>query len=89
MALGARAQEVVRSVLSQGLALIGAGAALGALAALTLGRSLSALLYGVDTTDPLTFATVALVLGVTAVIASIVPALRAARLDPASVLRSD
>jgi putative ABC transport system permease protein len=76
-------------VLRQGLALIAAGAVLGALAALTLGRSLSALLYGVSSADPLTFAATALVLGSNAVLASLVPALRAARLDPASVLRSD
>jgi predicted permease len=89
MALGARAQQVIRTVLGQGLGLIGAGVALGALAALSLGRFLSALLFGIDATDPVTFAGVALLLIAIALAASIVPALRAARLDPASVLRSE
>jgi putative ABC transport system permease protein len=89
MALGALAKHVVRSVLAQGLALIVAGAALGALAALWLGRFLSGLVFGVGTADPATFAGVALLLVMTALLASVVPALRAAHLDPASVLRSE
>jgi predicted permease len=89
MALGARAQQVIRSVVGQGLGLIGAGVAAGVLAALVLGRLLSALLFGIDATDPITFAGTALLLVAIALLASIVPALRAARLDPASVLRSE
>ena len=89
MALGARGQQVIRTVLGQGLGLIGAGVVLGALAALSLGRFLSALLFGVDAADPVTFAAVALLLVAIALLASIVPAVRAARLDPASVLRSE
>jgi ABC-type antimicrobial peptide transport system permease subunit len=89
MALGARAQQVMRWVLGQGLALIGAGVVVGALAALSFGRLLSALLFGVEATDPVTFGGVALLLAAIALLASIVPALRAARLDPASVLRSE
>jgi putative ABC transport system permease protein len=89
MALGARGRQVIRTVLGQGLGLIAAGVALGALAALSLGRFLSALLFGVDAADPVTFGGVALLLIAIALLASIVPALRAARLDPASVLRSE
>ncbi|HEX7181626.1 MAG TPA: ABC transporter permease [Thermoanaerobaculia bacterium] len=89
MALGARAEHVVRSVLRQGLALIAGGAALGALASLWLGRFLSGLVFGIGTTDLTTFAAVALLLTTTALLASMVPALRAAHLDPASVLRSE
>jgi ABC-type antimicrobial peptide transport system permease subunit len=89
MALGARGRQVISTVLGQGLGLIGAGVALGALAALSLGRFLSALLFGVGAADPVTFAAVALLLVAIALLASIVPALRAARLDPASVLRSE
>ena len=89
MALGARGRQVIRTVLGQGLGLIGAGVVLGALAALSLGRFLSALLFGVDAADPVTFGAVALLLVAIALLASIVPALRAARLDPASVLRSE
>jgi ABC-type antimicrobial peptide transport system permease subunit len=89
MALGARAEQVVRSVLSQGLALIAAGVIAGALAALWLGRFLAGLVFGLGTSDPATFAGVALLLGLTALVASLVPALRASQLDPASVLRSE
>jgi putative ABC transport system permease protein len=89
MALGARTEQVVRSVLSQGLALIAAGVIVGALAALWLGQFLSGLVFGVGTTDPATFAGVALLLVMTSLVASLVPALRATQLDPASVLRSE
>jgi putative ABC transport system permease protein len=89
MALGARVEHVVRPVLGQGLWLIAAGAALGALASLWLGGFLSGLVFGIGTTDPATFGGVALLLMATALVASMVPALRAAHLDPASVLRSE
>jgi predicted permease len=89
MALGARAQEVSRGVLRQGIGLIAAGAVLGALAALWLGKFLSGLVFGIGTTDPATFAGVAFLLVTTAILASLVPALRAARVNPARVLRSE
>jgi predicted permease len=89
MALGAQAKQVMRSVLSQGLALIAVGVLCGALAALWLGRFLAGLVFGVCTTDPITFGSVALLLAVTALVASMIPAFRAARLDPATVLRSE
>ena len=89
MALGARAEHVLRPVLRLGLVLSAAGVALGALAALWLGQFLSGLVFGVGTTDPATFAGVALLLVMTAFVASLVPALRATHLDPASVLRSE
>jgi putative ABC transport system permease protein len=88
MALGARAEQVARPVLGQGLTLSATGAALGAHAALGLGRLHSGLSFGVGTTDLPTFAGVSFLLITTALLASMVPALRAARLDPASVLRS-
>jgi len=89
MALGARAKHVIRPVLSQGMSLIVAGAALGALASLWLGGFLSGLVFGIGTADPATFGGVALLLMATALVASMVPALRAVQLDPASVLRSE
>ena len=89
MALGARTEQVVRSVLSQGMALIGIGVIVGAIAALWLGRFLAGLVFGVGTTDPVTFGSVALLLATTAFLASMIPALRAAHVDPASVLRSE
>jgi predicted permease len=88
MALGARAAQVAQLVLGQGLLLIAIGAGLGALAALWLGRFLAALVFGVGTTDPMTFLGVGLVLLATSLLASLIPALRASRVDPASVLRS-
>jgi predicted permease len=89
LALGARAEQILRLVLTQGLALIATGVIVGAVAALWLGRFLAGLVFGVGTTDPLTFGGVALLLAATALLASTIPALRAARLDPASVLRSE
>jgi predicted permease len=89
MALGARTEQVIRLVLRQGLALIAAGVVVGAVAALWLGRFLAGLVFGVGTTDPITFGGVALLLAVTALLASMIPALRAAHVDPASVLRSE
>jgi predicted permease len=89
MALGARTEQVVRSVLRQGMALIGIGVIVGAIAALWLGRFLAGLVFGVGTTDPITFGSVALLLATTALLASMIPALRAAHVDPASVLRSE
>jgi len=89
MALGARAEQVVRSVLGQGLMLIVAGVICGAVAALWLGRFLAGLVFGVGTTDPVTFGSVALLLATTALLASMIPALRATHVDPASVLRGE
>jgi predicted permease len=89
MALGARAEQVVRSVLGPGLTLIVAGVICGAVAALWLGRFLAGLVFGVGTTDPVTFGGVALLLATTALLASMIPALRAAHVDPASVLRGE
>jgi putative ABC transport system permease protein len=86
IALGASAARVMRLVAGEGLVLAGAGVALGLGAALVLGRSMSTLLYGVSASDPATFAAIALVATLTAVSASIVPALRAVRIDPSRSL---
>jgi putative ABC transport system permease protein len=89
IALGAARSDVLRLVLRQGmrLALIGIGVGVGAAFALT--RVIASQLYGVKATDPATFATVALLLAVTALAANLVPAVRATRVDPAVVLRDE
>lgn len=87
MALGASRDRILRSVVKQGAVLAGAGVAVGLVAAAALTRLLQNFVYGVSTLDPLTFATVAILLVVVSVLASLVPALRAVRLNPVSALR--
>ncbi len=89
MALGARAADVVRMVLREGLRLSLYGIAAGAVAALVLGKLLASFLYGVSAKDPATFALVAAGLAVVAVAASWIPARRATHVDPAVALRSE
>ncbi len=92
MALGAAKSNVLRLLVGQGLRLALAGIALGAIAAAMLTRVLSSfsrLLYGVRATDWLTFLAVSLCLLLAALLASYLPARRAARLDPMVVLRHD
>jgi predicted permease len=87
MALGAGRADVLRLVLGQGLALILIGVGIGLAAALGLTRLMSSMLYGVRPTDLLTFGVVALVLAGVAVLASYIPARRAAKVDPVVALR--
>ena len=89
MALGARQGDVLRLVLRHAVLLVAAGVVLGVAGALALSRQLSALLYDLSPTDPATFATIALILAGVALAASVLPALRAARIDPQVALRSE
>ncbi len=89
IALGARQSDVLRLVLRQGMSLALVGIAIGVGAALLLTRLIQSQLFGVRASDPLTFVAVALLLGGTALIANLVPALRAMRVDPAVVLREE
>jgi predicted permease len=89
MALGARAAQVVRLVLGEGLRVTLLGAVVGAAAALVGGRFLAGLLFDVRPTDPAVFAAVVGLVVVVAAAASLVPAWRATRVDPAEVLRAD
>jgi ABC-type antimicrobial peptide transport system permease subunit len=92
VALGARRRDVLRMMVGQGFRLALIGVAIGVFAAVVLAHVLpgfSHLLYGVEATDPLTLVGTSFILIVTAVAASCVPARRASKMDPMSVLRND
>jgi putative ABC transport system permease protein len=89
MALGAGPRELLRLVVRQGLGLAGLGIGIGIAAALLLSRVLQSLLYGVSPADPATYAAIVVVVAALALLASYLPARRAAHLHPASVLRSE
>jgi putative ABC transport system permease protein len=88
-ALGARTSDVLRLVIAEGLPPALVGVAAGTIAALALARVMRTLVFGVSASDPLTLAAVAATLVVIALIASLVPAYRALRLDPMKVLRAE
>jgi predicted permease len=89
VALGARPMDVVRVVTEQAMILVGVGTAIGLALGFLATRPLGGYLYGVDASDPTTFIAVALTLGAVAFLATLVPALRAARLDPVAALRRE
>src|SRR5579884_2199302 len=89
MALGARATDVLTMVLRQGFAAVAVGVVIGIAGSLALTRAMASLLFGVGTHDPLTFAAVTLALCGVAMLASYIPARRAARVDPMVALRHE
>jgi ABC-type antimicrobial peptide transport system permease subunit len=89
MAIGAQPGEVLRLVLASGLRLVGLGVAIGLAGAYGLTRVLQSLLYGVTAHDPLTFAGNAVLLALVAAAACLLPALRAARVNPIVALRAE
>jgi putative ABC transport system permease protein len=89
MALGAGRRDVLRTVMGDGMRLAVAGVAVGLLGGLAVTRGMSGLLYGVRPADPLTFVAVSLTLASVAVVASYIPARRAAKVDPMVSLRHE
>jgi putative ABC transport system permease protein len=87
LALGAQPRDVLRLVLRRGVSMALAGAAVGLVAAFALTRWMSGLLYGVNSTDPLTYVVAPAVLGLVALLACFVPARRASKVDPIDALR--
>ena len=87
IALGAQRSDVLKLILGQGLRLALAGVGIGLIGSLALTRVLSSLLYGVSSTDPVTFGAVALLLAFVALFACYLPAGRAMRVDPIVALR--
>jgi putative ABC transport system permease protein len=89
MALGASAGGIARLVLSRGVRLVGLGAGLGLAAAIPLSTGLRGMLYGVTRTDPATYALIALLLPMVGVLAGLMPAWRAMRIDPITAMREE
>jgi len=87
LALGAQRKDVLLLVLSQGMKMTLGGVALGLLASLGLTRLLTKMVYGVSTTDPATFAVIAALLILVALLACLIPARRATKVDPLVALR--
>jgi predicted permease len=87
MALGAQPRDALRLIVRQGMLLVAIGLAIGLAAALALGRILTGLLLGVGSADPLTFVGVTALLALTALIACLIPARRATKVDPMIALR--
>lgn len=88
LALGALPGHVLRMILRQALALIAVGVVVGVGAAIAAGRLIASMLFGVSPADPGTYVAVALVLGIVALAAALLPACRAAKIDPMVALRA-
>jgi putative ABC transport system permease protein len=89
LALGARMSHVLRMVVMEGMKPTLLGAGIGVVAALALGRLVASLIFQVKPTDPVTFLVVAAVLALIALLACIVPAYRASKVDPVIALRNE
>ena len=87
MALGAQPRSILKLIIGRGLVLVSAGVTIGVLASFALTRFIENMLFGVTPTDPLTFAMIVILLGFVALLACLIPAARAMRVDPIVVLR--
>jgi ABC-type antimicrobial peptide transport system permease subunit len=88
-ALGANAPSILRQVVAEGVGTVAIGVAAGILLAVAAGRLVASLLYGVSATNPFAMAIAGALLLAVAAVASLVPAWRAARVDPVTALRAD
>jgi len=89
MALGARRSDILRLILSEGGRLIVAGTSIGLVAALALSRLLKSMLFSIGPHDPLSFAGVTVMLATVALLATLIPARRAASIEPSQALRTE
>ena len=89
MALGAKSQQVLRQVLGEGLGLVGVGVLAGLVVAASVTRLLTRFLYGISSTDAVTFVWTPVALIAVAALACLLPALRATKVDPIKALRQD
>jgi putative ABC transport system permease protein len=89
MALGAETKNVLRQVLGEGMGLVAIGVVAGLVAAFSVTRLLARFLYGISTTDPVTFAATTAALFAVAVLACLFPAVRATRVDPIKALKQE
>ena len=89
LALGARRTDILTMVLKEGVVIGAVGLIVGAAAALALTRFLSGLLFGVSVRDPVTFVALPLALLVITLLATLIPAARAVRVDPVAALRGE
>jgi putative ABC transport system permease protein len=89
MALGAQINDVLRMVVTEGMRPALIGVVLGVAGALALKRAISSLIFGVSETDPLTFLSVSVLLAMVALVASVLPAYRATKVDPMRALREE
>lgn len=88
LVLGANQKEILKMVVGEGMILTLVGVAVGLVTAFAITRAMSSLLYGVTATDPLTFVTVSLLMLVVAMVANIIPAIQATKVDLLSALRN-
>jgi putative ABC transport system permease protein len=89
VALGAQRSDILRMALGEGMLLVAIGLGVGLIGAAIVTRFLRSMLFSVTATDPLTFASIALLLAAVALLACFIPAQRATQVDPLVALRED